>query len=1226
MEQFFLTVLNMSGTGAVVICAVLLLRLLLKRAPKKYSYWLWLVAGFRLLCPVSWRSVFSIFSLAPASAVVVVEQASETAASVSAPAASAIEYVPSNIGLMAEPKVSLPVPALSEAVNEVLPAATPLDSVNPMQVWLLIGAVIWMAGIAVMLAWGVVSYLRVARRLRTATRLDGNLWQSEAVGSPFILGFLRPRIYLPYGLEGERLDCVLAHERYHLARRDDLVKLLAFLILALHWFNPLVWLGFYCLSRDMELRCDEAVLGRTPAKPTDYSETLLSFAVGGRFPRPGPLAFGETGVKARIKNALRWKEPRFWVTCAAAILVSLGIVACAANPTGTMSDAALRADAWTAVSGAKDAAGVQINEHIVELERGEDGTTVTVAYPITGEVYRSPDEDGAERVTVKPVEAPHDADNPRLTVTYHFDPADLRTPLRAEVELTGPTPWVWTHTVKSESLSGVKRTMLMSSYGFPLTEPQLAAVCAALSRVPADAVYPGRGFPARDTVTLTDAEGRVFTLAYADGYAVLSFDDETAKKWPIDPENPAPSWEVHDAALSELLENLTEETDTDAQTTDADAPMGTGEAARLQFPDALRQQIVEDWKNHDMFSSQMIGSAYRYFDEWADACAWAGFAPENPLEDELVWLIPKNTAGTDVLLYGERDHAAAYAQGDANGNPESLSLEAGYAFAFGDVRVVFTAVWNADGGTPIFNGAATVYGASAGVIEFDGSATVYGTPASVTEDEGERYLARALSYQRGIWLCGVRLISNSKDESALDDCWTRLMNLYAAPLEIRAELDDTEDGSTLAPALLAELLEWGRELARADVEAHDKFGRSLEFTYRIQTAAITGLTRIETGTAALDHDIVMYQLEYRLLADHPDRVLLAGGMQRDGDWLTEECSMGHPYLVLLHDAKGWTRLGVAWSGDMIRAPELLEPYGGNPYTAACMMLYQQYLQERESPDLLAGLPDFHEGDDFTLRLLSPAADNPDGLHWDQVRAVENAWSFHNALGQYDSLNLLRWRETERPDAETLRAARWVVQLETANWGLGAWQGVDAVCITDVAHGSRWFLPELEFGELVENLVYLRLRAWYDEAEWNALLDETPCAVRYGVPIVLPDRELTPEQAAQTVCDGNAALSLRVSEGSMFRNSYAKAVVEGYEPWNERFDESGYADGQQWRFLLYLIFVPENETALRYQMAGNTHKYTGTDLSVPAGAYECTRCGYAVREADGWHVTLTGTSW
>ena len=1205
MEQFFLTILNMSGTGAVVICAVLLLRLLLKRAPKKYSYWLWTAAAFRLVCPVSWRSVFSIFSLAPVSPVVA-ETVHVAASTSNVPPLGTIEYIPPDIGYMAEPKVNLPVPQLSEAVNEVLPAATPMNSVNPMQVWLFIGAAIWLAGIAAMLIWGVVSYARIARRLRTATRLDGNVWQSEAVGSPFLLGFFRPRIYLPYGLKGDRLDYVLAHERYHLVRRDYLIKLLAILVLALHWFNPLVWAAFYCMSRDMELRCDEAVLGRTPAKPADYSETLLSFAVGGRFPRPGPLAFGETGVKARIQNALRWKKPRLWVTVIAAILVVLAVAACASNPSGTMSDAALKADAWGLASGAKDAAGVGINERIVELERSEDGTTTTVAYPITGEVYQSLNEDGAERVTVKAVESPHDADTPRLTVTYHFDPDDLRNPQRAEVELLGPTPWVWAHTVKPEGLSGEKRMWAQNELRYALSERQLSEICAALNQVPSEAVYPGRGFPVQSAVTLTDAQGRVFTLGYGGGFVVLSFDDETAKTWPIDPENPAPSWEVHDDALSELLENLTQEAD-------EDEPTGSVEAARLQFSEALRQQIVEDWKTHDPFSSQMIGSAYRYFDDWADACAWAGFAPENPLEEEYVWLVPKNTAGTDVLLHGETDHAVVAAHGDAEGNPQGLSLDAGYAFALGDVRVVFTAVWNLDGWMPAI----------------DGSATVYGAPATRTEEAGERYLARTLWYERGIWSYSVRLISNSKDADAIEDCWERLMNLYSAPLEIRAELDDAEDGSSLDPALLAELLAWGRELARADAEAHDRYGRSLELPYRIQTATITGLTHVSTGTAALDHDIVMYQLEYRLLADHPDRVLLAGGMQRDGDWLTEHCSMGQPYLVLLHDAKGWTRLGVAWSGDMIRAPELLEPYGGSPYTAACMLLYDRYLRELDGLDILA---DFDEGDPIRLTLLRSGSD----VRY-TAKNQEQPWAVSNARGHLNTLRHLGWKEAEDRWKLTQRSADEyalqspggaAVRLETEAGTLTAYAATDAVLWQSSDGATRWLLPI--WAETVlepeDGFVYQQLRAWYDETEWNALLDASPYAVRYGVPIVLPDRELTPEQAAQTVCDGNAALTLKVSEGSMFRNTFSKAVVEGYEPWNERFDESGYVDGQQWRFLLYLIFVPENEQALHYQMAGNTHAYTGSDLEVPAGAYECLRCGYCVREADGWHVTLTGTSW
>ena len=321
MEALFRIVLNMSGTGAIVICVVLLMRLLLRRAPKRYSYWLWSAAAFRLVCPVSFRSVFSVFSLAPAAV---------PSADVGV-VGSSIAYVPPAAVQM---PAATPLPAVSETVAAATPAAsgTATAAASAAQSMLFLLGFVWLAGVAAMLIWGAVSYARLSNRLRTAVYLRENVWQTDAVDSPFLMGFLRPRIYIPFGLSGERLDYVLAHERFHIAHRDDLVKLLGFLILALHWFNPLVWLGFVLMGRDMEMRCDEAVLGHGAAASKQYSETLLSFAVGGRFPRPGPLAFGESGVKARIRNALRWKKPKTWVTVLAALLCAAAVAACAANP------------------------------------------------------------------------------------------------------------------------------------------------------------------------------------------------------------------------------------------------------------------------------------------------------------------------------------------------------------------------------------------------------------------------------------------------------------------------------------------------------------------------------------------------------------------------------------------------------------------------------------------------------------------------------------------------------------------------------------------------------------------------------------------------------------------------------------------------------------------------------------------------------------------------------
>ena len=325
MEALFRTVLNMSGTGAVVICALLLLRLLLKRAPKRYSYWLWSAALFRLVCPVSWKSVFSIFALLP--------RAGTGAATANVGAAgSTIESVLPAAGLAPLPRTEVFAPSVSEAGIPTLPAAAQPASADPVQTLLFIGGLVWLIGIAAMLIWGVASYVNLLRRLRTAMILSDGVWQSDAVDSPFLLGFFRPRIYIPFGLEGERLDYVLAHECFHIGHCDHIIKMLAFGVLTLHWFNPLVWLAFLLMGRDMEMRCDESVLGRGAAGRRQYSETLLSFAAAGRFPGPGPLAFGESGVKARIKNALRWKRPALWVTVLAAALVVVGIAACAANP------------------------------------------------------------------------------------------------------------------------------------------------------------------------------------------------------------------------------------------------------------------------------------------------------------------------------------------------------------------------------------------------------------------------------------------------------------------------------------------------------------------------------------------------------------------------------------------------------------------------------------------------------------------------------------------------------------------------------------------------------------------------------------------------------------------------------------------------------------------------------------------------------------------------------
>lgn len=355
--MLLIKILNMSLTASYCILAVLVVRLLLRRAPKKYAYMLWLVVAFRLCCPVSLNSPLSLFNLsffdqgvadgntmAYLAGDVGIQQEPWLITGLSmfwqstennqwnmgaggSQGSASGESQEEAESIMTDSSLRIPLPAPGDASN----------SVNPLQIWGAVGMLLWLAGISVILLCGLVSYLFLRRRLRNAVWLRENIYQSEHVCSPFILEFLRPRIYIPFALEGQALELVLAHERYHLRRRDHWVKLAAYLLLALHWFNPLCWVAFFLMGQDMEMSCDEHVLAEKERSCKPYCNALLSFAVNRRSLGPSPLAFGESGAKGRIHNALRWKNPRIWVKAVAVGLCLLTVTACGLNPPSALA-------------------------------------------------------------------------------------------------------------------------------------------------------------------------------------------------------------------------------------------------------------------------------------------------------------------------------------------------------------------------------------------------------------------------------------------------------------------------------------------------------------------------------------------------------------------------------------------------------------------------------------------------------------------------------------------------------------------------------------------------------------------------------------------------------------------------------------------------------------------------------------------------------------------------
>lgn len=323
LDSIFMQVLDMSNTASIVILVVLLARLLLKKAPKVFSYVLWAVVLFRLLCPVTFEAAVSIMP----------EMASVSQ-----------DYSLSEAPISMLGAAEAAYHAVGDAVNGGLGVqdirTTEKDGEGRTKyvgslwwdVWILFGQYVWVAGIGVMLLYSAVSYLKIRKKLLVVVPLRDNIFLADDIKSPFVVGLFRPKIYLPCNLEEKEQEYIILHEQYHIKRLDHIIKALAFLALAIHWFNPLVWVAFILASKDMEMSCDEAVIGKIGDDVrADYSASLLTLATGRRIIAGTPLAFGEGDTKGRIRNLANWRKPAFWV-------VLISVVACIALAVGLLTN------------------------------------------------------------------------------------------------------------------------------------------------------------------------------------------------------------------------------------------------------------------------------------------------------------------------------------------------------------------------------------------------------------------------------------------------------------------------------------------------------------------------------------------------------------------------------------------------------------------------------------------------------------------------------------------------------------------------------------------------------------------------------------------------------------------------------------------------------------------------------------------------------------------------
>ncbi len=311
MSSLFIKILSMSFYASYVALAVILARFFLKKTPKVFSYALWSVVLFRLLCPVSLESHISLMP-------------------------ENIESLPKAIIYTESTSIDAEVSVIDKSVSNTdyspLPIINPVESVNQADIIIQIASIVWIAGIIILLIYGLFSYIKLRNKLLVATQFNDNIFETDLIHTPFVMGIINPKIYIPVNIPAEEFNYILKHEQTHIKRYDYIIKPLSFLALTIHWFNPLMWISYFLMSKDMEMSCDESVMKSFSEDIRGkYSNSLLSLSVK----QSGllvPLTFGESNVKTRIKNVLNYKKPSFWILASMIIVVVIITVVLGTNP------------------------------------------------------------------------------------------------------------------------------------------------------------------------------------------------------------------------------------------------------------------------------------------------------------------------------------------------------------------------------------------------------------------------------------------------------------------------------------------------------------------------------------------------------------------------------------------------------------------------------------------------------------------------------------------------------------------------------------------------------------------------------------------------------------------------------------------------------------------------------------------------------------------------------
>lgn len=336
LTEIFVNICNKSMAVSYVIPVILVLRFVFERIrlPKKYSYYLWMIPLIRLICPVPFSSVFSLFNI--------VSHVPEVGV-------ADREYIP----------FQMQEPVIGAGIESAVPAMHTVSNTSDSSALILL-TYIWAAGIFMFCLYSLISFFRVKKTVRTAVRWKGNIYECGNIHSPFVMGIFFPKIYIPFRMQEAELDYILRHERFHIKRKDHVIKLIFFIVAVLYWFHPLVWLAFFCMGRDMEMSCDEKILVEMGGGiKENYSMSLLSFASNRRMRLAGPLAFGETDTRRRIRNVLNFRQPKARIALVGIVLVAAAALVCLTSQKESRVQAASLSEDTLSVNNAVDEAKLQ---------------------------------------------------------------------------------------------------------------------------------------------------------------------------------------------------------------------------------------------------------------------------------------------------------------------------------------------------------------------------------------------------------------------------------------------------------------------------------------------------------------------------------------------------------------------------------------------------------------------------------------------------------------------------------------------------------------------------------------------------------------------------------------------------------------------------------------------------------------------------------------------------